>query len=233
MEERIPLIDGDPDSINYHVELHFTELVDYKNKESLNLVKKELVKQFFDIKKSDCSLDPITNFKEMIIDLTQNYRKEGLELKKEYGEMGYMLNYELIKSSKIIYNENNLLIIELETYFYSGGAHGMGTKNYLHFDMKTGESFTLKDVFEKGFEKGINKIIQLRCIEKENSEEDFFIFKENKPTANENFYFDDKNLYFVYNPYEIAPYSSGFVTIDIPIEKIEKWLNKNGPVAFH
>jgi hypothetical protein len=48
LEEKIPLTDGDPDSINYHIELNFTELTNYSNKSALEKVKKELNKQFFD-----------------------------------------------------------------------------------------------------------------------------------------------------------------------------------------
>ncbi len=230
LEEKIPLTDSDPDSINYHVELNFTELTNYINKSALEKVKKELNKQFFDIEKKDCSSDPFANFKSMIIDLTRSYRSEAIELKKEYGEMNYMLNYELIKNTSIVYNENSLLVVELETYVYNGGAHGLGNKTYLHFNMKTGEIFHLKDVFMQGSDLKVNQIIKSRCDEKK-MEDDFFIFEDAEPTLNENFYFDNKNFYFLYNPYEIAPYSSGYIAIDIPIKEVEKWINSNGPIS--
>ncbi len=230
LEEKIPLVNGDPDSISYHVELNFTELTNYTNKSALKKVKKELNKQFFDIEKKDCSADPFINFKSMIIDLARTYRSEAVELKKEYGEMNYMLNYELIKNSSIVYNENNLLIIGLETYIYNGGAHGLGNKSYLHFNMKTGESFSLKDVFEEGSETEVNHIIQSRCEEKKQADE-FDIFGDASPTINENFYFDNKNFYFLYNPYEIGPYSSGYIIIDIPIKELKKLINSKGPVS--
>jgi hypothetical protein len=231
MEEKIPLVSDDPDSICYHVELNFTELTDYHDKKVLEKVKKELNRQFFEIKKNDCSSDPLINFKLMLIDLTQNYRTEGRELKNEYGEMNYMLNYELIKNTKVVYNKNEVLIVELETYVYSGGAHGIGNQSYLHFNMKTGEVYNLAVIFKPGYKNELNKIIQARCDEKKQSD-DFFVFNDARPTVNENFYFDNKNFYFVYNPYEIAPYSSGYITIDIPIEKIENWIDKKGPLAF-
>ncbi|NJO92839.1 MAG: DUF3298 and DUF4163 domain-containing protein [Chloroflexia bacterium] len=230
MEERIPLIDGDPDSINYYVELNFTELLNYPDKTALEKVKKELNKQFFNIEKKEFSADPLVNFKSMIIDLSRAYRAEGLALKKEYGEMSYMLNYELIKYSKIIYNENDLLIIQLETYIYEGGAHGLGNKSFLHFNMKTGHIFTLNDLFKKDFETDINQIIQSRFEEKK-QENDFFVFQDAEPTINENFYFDNNTFYFLYNPYEVAPYSSGYITIEIPLKKLEKWINRSGPIS--
>ena len=231
LEERVPLIDGDPDSISYHIELFFTELTDYSDKNVLKNVKKELSRQFFEIDKKEFPLDPLVNFKSLLIDLTQNYRKEGIELKREYQNMNHMLNYEFIKHSKIVYNKNKILIVEIETYAYSGGAHGIGNKSYLHFDMKSGSTFTTDEIFNKGVTKKINQIVQKRCNQK-HQKEDFMVFEDAKPQINENFYFDKKNLYFVYNPYEIAPYSSGYMVIDIPIKELDGLINNNGPIAF-
>ena len=39
---------------------------------------------------------------------------------------------------------------------------------------------------------------------------------------NNNFYFDKTSLHFVYGQYEIAPYSSGIIKIDIPFSEISQ-----------
>ena len=36
---------------------------------------------------------------------------------------------------------------------------------------------------------------------------------DKKVTVNDNFYFDNKNLYFHYSPYEIAAFAAGDITI--------------------
>lgn len=46
-----------------------------------------------------------------------------------------------------------------------------------------------------------------------------------KVTVNDNFYFDDKNLYFHYSPYEIAAFAAGDITIPISWEELEGTIN--------
>ena len=63
--------------------------------------------------------------------------------------------------------------------------------------IKTSSSYS--SVYEDGF-KGINE--------------------------NQSFYVDENNLYIYFAPYEIAPYSSGFVTFKIPFEEIDSMIRK-------
>ena len=44
---------------------------------------------------------------------------------------------------------------------------------------------------------------------------------------NQNFYIDEDNLYIYFKPYDIAPYSAGFVTFKIPFTQLNKIINKN------
>jgi hypothetical protein len=52
-------------------------------------------------------------------------------------------------------------------------------------------------------------------------------FIEGRLTANENFYFTEKKIVFVYNPYEIGPYAAGAPSVEIPLSKLEDLLILN------
>jgi len=231
LEKEIPLIEGSIDSIHYHVEFHFTELTDYHDKKVLELVKKELNKQFFNAEKLNFSSKPEQNFKTLIEAITPAYREEGLKLKKEMEDMSYILNYELTKSSKIIYNKNNILIIEIESYIYAGGAHGMGNMQYLHFDMKTGELFGLNEVFNHSAQQKIAALLSEKSEEMKQANESV-LFEDAKADLNDNFYFDKGKYYFVYNPYEIGPYAAGYITVELPIEKVKNLIDRDSPMGF-
>ena len=231
LEKIIPLTEGSTDSIHYHVEFQFTELTDFHNKTALELVKKELNKQFFNAEKLEFSSKPEENFETLIAAITPAYREEGLKLKKEMEEMSYLLNYELIKSSKIVYNKNNILVIEIESYIFAGGAHGLGNMQYLHFDMNTGESFGLEEIFGTDAKQKIATILIDKGEEMKNNGESL-LFDDAKAELNDNFYFDKKKFFFVYNPYEIGPYSAGYITVEIPIEKVKSLILKDGPLGF-
>ncbi len=230
-DKKIPLIEGSTDSIHYHVEFHFTELTGFQNKTALEKVKKELNKQFFNAEKLEFSSSPEENFKTLINAITPAYREEGLKLKSEMEEMSYILNYELTKSSKILYNKNNILIIEIESYVYAGGAHGLENMQYLHFDMNTGELFGLEQIFGADSKQKIASLI-VEKSEEMKKDENSVLFEDAKAELNENFYFDKEKFCFVYNPYEIGPYAAGYITIEIPIEKLQSLILKEGPLGF-
>jgi hypothetical protein len=230
-ETNIPLVEGSKDNIHYHVAFKFTELTDYYNDLALKSVKKELNRLFFNAEKLEFSSKPKENFKTLIKAITPAYREEGLKLKNEMQEMSYLLNYELIKSSRVIYNKNEVLIIEIESYVFAGGAHGMGNKQYLHFDMKSGKEFKLDEVFGHKAKERLNKLL-LNKGEEIKKQGNSVLFEDAKAELNENYYFDKNNFYFVYNPYEIGPYASGYISIPVSIESIKELITKDGPLGF-
>lgn len=73
----------------------------------------------------------------------------------------------------------------------------------------------------------INKIIEK--IIATNKDYDY-VFKEDFKGIkfNQDFYIDKDNLYIYFSPYEIGPYSAGFITFKIPFSEIQGMINKNG-----
>ena len=56
----------------------------------------------------------------------------------------------------------------------------------------------------------------------ENGQAEMLLVKE--IPLNNNFYFDQENLYFLYNQYEITAYAAGTVLIKIPFTEIKPLL---------
>lgn len=231
LEEDIPLVENDIDSIRYHIDFKYTKFNNVFEKPVLRKIKAKLDEDFFGLPKYCLKNDPAKNFDILTDSITTRYRDEILPLRKSVGEMTHLLNHELVKTSKVIFNKKNLLVIEIETFVYRGGAHGLSEKEYLHFDLSTGVNFSLNEAFFNGGKEELAKLIINRCNELKSSE-DCMIFKDVDPEITDNFYFDENKFYFVYNPYEIAPYAAGYVEIDIPIKKIRKFIDGNGPLGF-
>jgi len=111
---------------------------------------------------------------------------------------------------------------------YTGGAHGNGFMEYHQVDKKTGKLLSLDDfisdipeltaIADVIFREG-NELTFDSDLQKEGYWFDDGLFK-----LNENFLFEDGKLVFVYNAYEIAPYSAGSITIEVPLKKISHLL---------
>ncbi|GAA4653171.1 hypothetical protein GCM10023142_03090 [Anaerocolumna aminovalerica] len=128
--------------------------------------------------------------------------------------------------------ENQLLVIKQIGYDYPfGAAHGMPIKNYYYCNIKTGEFYTLKDLFIKDSDyiTTINHIIK-EMIAKEETNESSMLFPDSFKTILEdhNFYLTKEGLVIYFYPYDIAPYAAGFPEFVIPFEKLNKIVDKQG-----
>ncbi len=116
--------------------------------------------------------------------------------------------------------EGDLLVYEIRVVQDFGGAHPSHATKVLNFDLKTGRRLTLKDVFKPGFEPALEAVLARKAAAKGSVPASGFP----KPAPHENFALDADGVAFVFNPYEIAPYSSGEITLKALYSEIREWL---------
>lgn len=121
-----------------------------------------------------------------------------------------------INDKTIVYNKGNFIVSKELDYIYSGGAHGNYTVNFKTYDIEAKKLTEYSDIF--GFD--YNEIL-ISLLLKEAKNRNLKIFKENFFVTN-NVYFTDKGICFVYNPYEIASFADGVISLFLPYEKIPK-----------
>ena len=122
----------------------------------------------------------------------------------------------------------NFVELDLSIWSYTGGAHGNGYASYSLIDRTNGMELTLSDfindipTFTELAEKYFRA--QNEIGEDVNLTDAGFWFTDGKFSCNENFNFADGNMNFLYNNYEIAPYSAGSILISIPIKEVKPFL---------
>lgn len=137
------------------------------------------------------------------------------------------LNYEQGQHVTIRYNKNDLIIFESLYYAYEGGAHGNYGTRIFCYDVKNKTELRLKDlinadsavlqpILEKNFRQqmGLKPGIALNTV----------LF-ENRLALTNNFYFTEKGVGFIYDPYEIASYAQGTINIFVPFSDLKPYLN--------
>jgi len=120
--------------------------------------------------------------------------------------------------------------LETFTYSFTGGAHGNGYESHYLIDKKTGKTLGIGDFFTN--EKKLNALVDSYFrksigISQNENLQDAGWFIEGRLESNNNFYFTDKKVVFVYNSYEIGPYSAGAPNVEIPISKVSDILKIN------
>ena len=110
---------------------------------------------------------------------------------------------------------------------YSGGTHGSLSCDSANYDLSTGDILTLGSIMHMDADK--NQFIEL-IIDKLSNDTALQLFDGfeegvyNRLGGDENlyedFYFTTTGLTFFFAPYEIAPYSAGIITVEIPYEEL-------------
>lgn len=114
---------------------------------------------------------------------------------------------------------------EFHSEVYMGGAHGNVIVVNHMIDSRTKKLVTLKELFSdvKLLEKRAEVIFRKSAgiASNANLTDEGFWFENGIFKLNDNFYFDNKNIVFVYNQYEIAPYSMGMFYVEIPLSELK------------
>ena len=111
---------------------------------------------------------------------------------------------------------------------FTGAAHPERSRKGVSYDLTTGDVLTLASVMTtQATTEDFCKLVLDALAER--AEGDFLRegYSEDvkrrftaDPTQDENWYFTTAGLCFYFDPYEIAPYTSGVITAEIPYEKL-------------
>ena len=152
----------------------------------------------------------------------------------------YSFNNEHTLSGYSLLSDKKIYVYGIERFVDMGGAHGLETRNFYNFDLKTGNLITEKDIFKPNTEFGLAELIKKRIVEDSKDstdmepimdiEETDFWTESIKP--NGNFYITDEGINYVFNPYEIAPYYMGQTEVILPYNRLKDFLKPNSIISY-
>lgn len=135
---------------------------------------------------------------------------------------------------KLVYNDHFLLSLSHESYYDSGGAHGLPNIAYLNIDRRSGKTLALSDLIavptetlqgllEKNLRAALNVPPQAAL-----KASGFF---EDRLPVTDNVAIDSQGLRFTYSAYQVAPYSMGLPNIRVPYAELAAHLAPDSPLA--
>lgn len=116
--------------------------------------------------------------------------------------------------------------VSSSTYMYQAAHPGHGVRIF-NFDLKTGATIKLSDLFIPGFENKLKRIVESAFIK--NWGEDNWDFTKGNGSfyLSANFSIEKNGLVFSYNPYEIGVYAAGAPDVTIKWEQLKALLKEN------
>lgn len=154
-------------------------------------------------------------------------------MKKEVKDMGVSFPQDWYTSLYMNWKSttNDYMHIEYVSSAYQGGAHDNYGFAERIIDLKNNKKLELGDItnmpkkqLEGILMKNINKTNSGTTDANGKVNNSDMLLVEVIPATN-NFYFDDKNLYFHYSPYEIAAYAAGDIVVPVSWEDLKGTIN--------
>ena len=192
-------------------------VMDSSYKDSVNATIERLV-GWEEVGEAPVRLGPLTD--SFFEGFVQRWVKEAEVMAEETESMMYSLDmgFELLDFDKYVELRNH-------AWSYTGGAHGNGYTNYFCFERLSGNRLFLNDFFsdmamlQKIAESMFRE--EMDIPENDSLNDHGFWFENDQFALNENFCFRNDNLVIVFNPYEVAPYAAGTISLEIPFSELE------------
>ncbi|MBU2995704.1 DUF3298 and DUF4163 domain-containing protein [Cellulophaga baltica] len=155
-----------------------------------------------------------------------SFKNGFLELKKMYSDE--TVGWEASIKAAITFENKDVITIQLDSYIFTGGAHGYSVTRFLNFDKKKGDYLENWQLFsdKNDFEHfaSIKFKIQEDIPQNASINSTGFMFEDESFYLPKNIGFTKKGLQLLYNQYEVASYADGPIIITLPYNEINKFL---------
>lgn len=171
-----------------------------------------------------CASDVRKLISKCIAGLTLEYKQNATELLESLedtdSELG-CLNYEFFFACRFAKPFSGLQSCVVETYSYTGGAHGGTARTGLCFSLADGRRVAESELFKPGYKDTLDSLLYARLCSKAESEGFVDSLFVSDIESNGNFYITPDGVNFIYGQYEIGPYSLGIIELDLSWDVLE------------
>tara|TARA_R110002033_G_scaffold164267_1_gene201547 strand:+ start:1275 stop:2018 length:744 start_codon:yes stop_codon:yes gene_type:complete len=163
-----------------------------------------------------------TNMEEAI----QSFKNGYLELKKMYPDEP--VGWEADVDGKVTYEDKNILTIQVNSYSFTGGAHGFSSTRFLNFDKIKEVEMEPMEIFKDPLEFQSFAERKFRDQEKIPASGSLnatgFMFEGDEFYLPKNIGFTQEGLQLFYEQYEIASYADGPIVLTLSYKELEPYL---------
>jgi len=151
------------------------------------------------------------------------------EMKKEFPQE--TIPYEASINCDMSFQNTDILSVLVDSYIFTGGAHGSGNSTYLNMNLKTGKVIAnkklIKDaiLFSSFVENTFRKTHKIPENQSINSTG--FFFENDTFALPTNIGLTDTHLILLYNQYEISSYAEGPIELKFNKEEVAKYFFVN------
>ena len=140
--------------------------------------------------------------------------------------------YEIVLSAEVIRDTASIVVTELHSYAYAGGAHGLSTAMYVNWSPTLDKIFTLNDFVLPGRMKAFEEVLKKKHAEwlKDNefAQANLVAYLETWPfDFSDNAALMPDGIAVTFGYYVLGPYALGMPTILVPYSELRGILNRS------
>ena len=130
--------------------------------------------------------------------------------------------------AEVVYEDKKVLTLQLDSYIFTGGAHGYTAKRFLNFDKRKGIELENWQLFQN--RKNFQLYAEAKFREQEaiptkaSINETGFMFERDTFYLPKNIGFTQDGIKLLYNPYEVAAYADGPIVLTLPFKDVAPFL---------
>ncbi|MFI5159766.1 MAG: DUF3298 domain-containing protein [Sphingobacteriales bacterium] len=150
-------------------------------------------------------------------------------LRKDNPDMVYTLE----SSATVVRQDPGLTTVQLDRYLFAGGAHGSTYTGFINWSTKENKNIKLDDILVDDYRDTLAAIADKAFHLQDTTilDNNFSMVKNGKLVLTPNFLVTPIGLSFLYNEYEVKPYSEGQTTLLIPYVQIKSLLRPNTVIS--
>lgn len=155
-----------------------------------------------------------------------SFKNGFLELKEMYPDES--LGWEAKINGELTYEDAAIVTIKIDSYIFTGGAHGQSTTRFLNFDKKKSVQIETSSLFEEDPKLLTYVESKFRSQEKipegSSINSTGFMFENNEFYLPESIGYTKEGIQLLYEEYEVASYAEGPVVLLLPYHEVEPFL---------
>nr|WP_297782674.1 DUF3298 and DUF4163 domain-containing protein [uncultured Allomuricauda sp.] len=167
--------------------------------------------------------DDIDNAEKALQSFTESFK----EVKTKFPDE---VQWETTIDGEVIYEDENVITLILNSYSFTGGAHGYASTSFLNFDKRKGTELENWELFDDldGFEDFAETKfrIQEKIPQDANINATGFMFEGDSFHLSNNIGYTQDGLKLIYNQYEVASYADGPIELILPYNEINLYLKR-------
>ena len=225
------LTDAQEDSLTVSIHIEYPTAIG--KTDALNNIQRDLKHRLFG--EAYIDMEPQQALDAYVAMLKTEYKINNLPLKEDWEKDNRDYEYapicceEQVLTGSVMGEVKGILSYCVARYVYTGGAHGSNFRQFVNYNLQTGEQIDEEQLFAENYQEPLTQLLLQYMVEQNDEialiqdlQEAGYNVDDIHP--NDNFYLAEEGITYVFNPYDIAPYALGETEILIPWSALQNIL---------